>query len=577
MRRTLLTALSSLCFLSAATASAQSSGFSLDRYEPSERGSDWFANESLDLRGHLRPAFGVVGDYAYKPLVLYDASGDEQAAIVEHQLFVHIGGALVLFDRLRLGANLPLLAFSKGESLKVANSSFETKDGTTIGDPRLSADLRLLGDYRGPFSLALGIQGFIPVGSQDSFAGDGKLRLRPRLMAAGDIGALAYAGQLAFNYRARGEDIGGDPFGSEVTFSAAVGVRALDDKLIVGPEVFGSTVVSDSGDGALKKRTTPLEVILGAKYRVTPEWRVGAGVGPGLTRGVGAPAVRGLLSIEWFPEAQKLAAKPGDRDGDGVLDRDDACPDQAGIRTDDPRTNGCPAPPSDRDADGILDEQDACPDLPGVASAEPAKNGCPAPKDSDGDGIIDEQDACPTVPGVANADAAKHGCPPPKDTDGDGILDPEDACPTEAGPADPNPAKHGCPKAQISGGQIKIIEQVQFATASARILPASDSVLQAVLKIMQDHPEITRIGVEGHTDNRGAKGYNKNLSKQRAASVAKWLVDHGIDKQRLESAGFGQDKPIDSNDTEAGRQNNRRVEFHLKEQTKSGSTEIKSK
>jgi outer membrane protein OmpA-like peptidoglycan-associated protein len=260
-----------------------------------------------------------------------------------------------------------------------------------------------------------------------------------------------------------------------------------------------------------------------------------------------------------------------------VLDRDDACPDQPGIRTSDPRTNGCPPPPSDRDGDGILDDQDACPDEPGVANADPAKNGCPAPKDSDGDGIIDDQDACPTVPGVANADPAKNGCPPPKDSDGDGILDPEDACPTQAGPADPDPKKNGCPKAQIAGGQIKIIEQVQFATASAKILPASDPVLEAVLKIMQDHPEIARIGVEGHTDNRGAKGYNKDLSRRRAASVVKWLVDHGIDKKRLESAGFGQENPIDTNDTEAGRQNNRRVEFHIKEQTKQGSTEIKSK
>jgi OOP family OmpA-OmpF porin len=543
MRRLLVPVLSSLCLLSAATASAQSSGFALDRYEPSERGSDWFANESLDLRGHVRPAFGLVGDYAYKPLVFYDANGDEQAAIVEHQLFVHLGGAVNLFDRLRLGASLPLLAYTKGESLTVANSSFSTKDSTTIGDPRLTADVRLIGSYRDPFSLAVGVQGFIPVGSEDSFASDGKLRLRPRVMGAGDVGPLAWAAQLGFNYRAKNDNLGADAFGSEATFSAAVGMRALDGKLIVGPEVFGSTVVSDSGDGAFKKRTTPLEVIIGGKYHVTPEWRVGAGVGPGLTRGVGAPAVRGLLSIEWLPEIEKPAEKPADRDGDGILDREDACPDQPGVRTDDPKTNGCPPPPADRDGDGIVDDKDACPDEPGVASPDPAKNGCPAPKD----------------------------------TDGDGILDPDDACPTEAGPANADPKKNGCPKAQISQGQIKILEQVQFATNSDRILPASDEILQAVLKILSDHPEITKVSVEGHTDNRGGKAYNKNLSKRRAASVAKWLVGHGIDKKRLSSAGFGQEKPIDSNETDEGRQNNRRVEFHIQDQTQQGSTEVKSK
>jgi outer membrane protein OmpA-like peptidoglycan-associated protein len=101
-------------------------------------------------------------------------------------------------------------------------------------------------------------------------------------------------------------------------------------------------------------------------------------------------------------------------------------------------------------------------------------------------------------------------------------------------------------------------------------------VLNAVLKILQDLPQITLVSVEGHTDNRGGKGYNKDLSKRRAASVVKWLTDKGIDKKRLTSAGFGQEKPIDTNDTDAGRQNNRRVEFHIKKGEPS-STEIKKK
>ena len=575
MRRSPLFTLTALTLLCASTALAEG-GFALDRYEPSERGSDWFANESLDLRGNGRLALGAVGDYAYKPLVFYDANGDEQAAVVEHQLFVHLGGAIVLFDRLRLGANLPLLAYSKGDSLDVANSSFSTSDKASVGDPRLTADVRVLGEYGGAATLAFGVQGFIPVGNEEAFASDGKLRIRPRLMLAGDVGDMAYAAQTGFNYRAKGDNLGEEAFGSELTFSAAVGLRALDKKLIVGPEVFGSTVVSDGGDGAFKKRTTPLELVFGGKYRVTPDWRVGAAVGPGLSRGVGAPQVRVLASIEWFPAMEK-AAGPSDRDKDGILDADDACPDTPGVRTDDPKTNGCPPAdaPSDRDKDGLLDVDDACPDVPGVKNDDPKKNGCPPPKDSDGDGITDDVDACPTEAGVANVDPSKHGCPAPKDTDGDGILDAEDACPDKAGPADPDPKKHGCPKAQIDKGQIKIIEQVQFATNSAKILPASDPVLNAVLEILRDHPEITKVNVEGHTDNRGGKGYNKDLSKRRAASVAKWLVDKGIEAKRLSSAGFGMERPLDSNDTEDGRQKNRRVEFHI--QANEGSTTVKTK
>ena len=575
MRRSPLFTLTALTLLCASTALAEG-GFALDRYEPSERGSDWFANESLDLRGNGRLALGAVGDYAYKPLVFYDANGDEQAAVVKHQLFVHLGGAIVLFDRLRLGANLPLLAYSKGDSLDVANSSFSTSDKASVGDPRLTADVRVLGEYGGAATLAFGVQGFIPVGNEEAFASDGKLRIRPRLMLAGDVGDMAYAAQTGFNYRAKGDNLGEEAFGSELTFSAAVGLRALDKKLIVGPEVFGSTVVSDGGDGAFKKRTTPLELVFGGKYRVTPDWRVGAAVGPGLSRGVGAPQVRVLASIEWFPAMEK-AAGPSDRDKDGILDADDACPDTPGVRTDDPKTNGCPPAdaPSDRDKDGILDVDDACPDVPGVKNDDPKKNGCPPPKDTDGDGITDDVDACPTEAGVADVDPSKHGCPAPKDTDGDGILDAEDACPDKAGPADPDPKKHGCPKAQIDKGQIKIIEQVQFATNSAKILPASDPVLNAVLEILRDHPEITKVSVEGHTDNRGGKGYNKDLSKRRAASVAKWLVDKGIEAKRLSSAGFGMERPLDSNDTEDGRQKNRRVEFHI--QANEGSTTVKTK
>jgi len=82
---------------------------------------------------------------------------------------------------------------------------------------------------------------------------------------------------------------------------------------------------------------------------------------------------------------------------------------------------------------------------------------------------------------------------------------------------------------------------------------------------MTSHPEFTKLAVQGHTDNRGAAGYNKRLSAQRANSVMKWLVDHGIAKARLSAAGFGLEKPIDSNDTDVGRQNNRRVEFHILE------------
>ncbi|HEX7670017.1 MAG TPA: OmpA family protein, partial [Polyangiaceae bacterium] len=316
------------------------------------------------------------------------------------------------------------------------------------------------------------------------------------------------------------------------------------------------------------KKGSPIEGVIGAHYLIADAFRIGAGVGPGLTQGFGTPKVRGLLSFEWAPGIEKPKKKeepaaPRDRDEDGIYDDDDACPDKPGVTSDDPKKNGCPLP-GDRDHDEILDEDDACPDEKGVKSDDPEKNGCKV-RDRDKDEIVDDKDACPDEKGVPNDDPEKNGCPPPKDTDDDGILDPEDACPKDPGPKNEDPKKNGCPVAHIEQGQIRIIEQVQFKTASDVILPASDGVLNAVLQVMKDHGEITKISVEGHTDNRGAAAYNKKLSERRAASVVRWLTGHGIDAKRLASAGFGMEKPLDENSTDEGRQRNRRVEFHIRE------------
>ncbi|MBI5534993.1 MAG: OmpA family protein [Deltaproteobacteria bacterium] len=561
----------SILFLAASAANAQEQkGFNLDRFEPSERGSDWFALESLDLRGHVRPAFGVVGDYGYKPLVLYDLNDNERAAIVRHSMIAHIGGSLVLWDRLRLGVSYPLAITQSGDNstatINGVNSTYKAPSGTASGDLRLGVDLRLLGTYGGPFTAAFGAQLWAPTGSRDNYMSDGKVRVQPRFTAAGDIGAFAYAGKLGVNIRPQTDKVADSPMGSEIAFAASAGIRAVDKKLLIGPEIFGSTVFTES-DAFLKKRTTPFEVLFGAHYQPAADWRIGAGVGPGLTRGFGSPELRVVASIEFFPAVKEPAPPPpADRDHDGIIDLEDACPDVAGVKTADPKTNGCPPPPPDRDKDGVLDPDDACPDTPGVPTQDPKTNGCPPPPpDRDNDGIIDAEDACPDTPGIKDPDPKKNGCPPPSDRDKDGIIDGEDACPDQPGPRDPDPKKNGCPAARIEQGQIKIIQQVKFETGKATILPVSDAILTSVAQILTDHPEVKLVSVEGHTDNKGNPAANKILSNQRAAAVVAWLVKHNIDKKRLTSAGFGQEKPIDTNDTDEGRQNNRRVEFHIRD------------
>ena len=534
-------------------------GFALNRFEPSETGSEWFANDTLDLRGNFRPALGVVADYGYRPYVLLNPDGSLNTSIVSDQLFLHVGGSLVLFDRLRLGITLPIEVTEDGLSTGgvVAGQRIVLKTGAGIGDLRLGADVRLFGKYGDAFTLGLGGRLWVPTGNTQEYLGDGSVRIGPHLSAAGDIGALAYAGSLGVVYRGNDQTFAGHPTGSEADFGLAVGVRALDRKLLIGPEVSGSSIISEAS-AFFGARTTPL-ALLGSGHYSAGDFRFGLGAGPGLSHAAGTAAFRALASLEYAPQVAAPpppAAPPADRDGDGIADYEDACPDVKGIRTSDPSTNGCP---SDRDRDGIVDVEDACPDVPGVRTNDPKTNGCPS--DRDGDGIPDAQDACPDVPGVRTDDPRTNGCP--SDRDHDGIPDTLDACPDVAGPADPDPKKNGCPLAFVKDKQIQITEQIRFRFGLADLDPVSDPVLDAVLRVMMAHTEVTKIRIEGHTDDRGTAHLNAKLSDARAAAVATWLVRHGVDRSHLTSIGFGSSRPIDTNDTDAGRANNRRVEFHI--------------
>ncbi len=540
---------------------AQTRGFALDRYEPAERGSDWFAADSLDLRGDGRLAVGATLDYAHKPLVPYDENDEPRPALISRQTYLHLGASYVMMDWLRLGINLPLLVSTAGTDVTSGGSQFAAPSGAALGDIRLGADARLLGEHGEAFTLAAGLWVYVPNGSTDAFVGDGSTRVQPRVAAAGRIGAFEYAAKTGINLRTVDQNFAGEPFGTEWQFTTAAGVRLLDEKLLLGPELWGSTVLGEGG--SFDREATPLEVALGGHYR-HEDWSFGLGAGPGITRGLGTPKARVLASIEYSPQPKMAPPPPPtpmDSDDDGIVDEQDACPDVPGVIDEDPAKNGCPPPPPDDDGDGIINDDDACPDVAGVANEDPKKNGCPA--DSDGDGIIDAEDACPQEAGVPSAVPEKNGCPLPPDTDEDGIVDAEDACPEKAGPRRDDPKKNGCPRARVTKTKVEILDRIEFDTGKATIRPESDDVLQAVFELLNGHPDIELVSVEGHTDNRGSRWLNRKLSSDRAKSVVAWLVEHGIDKQRLTSAGFGPDKPIDSNDTDVGRQNNRRVEFQI--------------
>jgi OOP family OmpA-OmpF porin len=230
------------------------------------------------------------------------------------------------------------------------------------------------------------------------------------------------------------------------------------------------------------------------------------------------------------------------------------------------------APIGDADRDGITDAWDACPNLPGIRSSVIIENGCPptgyyddglGTNDRDGDGVPDTADACGDSPGVATPAAETNGCPVAMDSDADGVADSVDACPNDAGPARDDPKFSGCPLAFVMGDRIHILSPVRFASGSAELLAESDAVLGAVAGCLAARPDTKKVAVEGHTDDRGSPAGNRALSRRRAERVVAWLVAHGTEQGRLEADGLGAQDPIETNQTEAGRATNRRVEFRL--------------
>ena len=235
-----------------------------------------------------------------------------------------------------------------------------------------------------------------------------------------------------------------------------------------------------------------------------------------------------------------------DNDRDGFIDAQDQCPSEPGIPP-----NGCPK--YDRDRDGFSDATDRCPNEAGVAP-----DGCPV-YDRDRDGIADAQDQCPAEPG-----GPPTGCPV-YDRDRDGIADASDRCPDQPETRDGYQDEDGCPDAkpqrvEVTSDQIVIHQRINFLTGKAKILPDSFPVLDDVAVAMKDYPQI-RIEIGGHTDNVGDDAKNQRLSKDRADAVWEYLLAKGIAANRMTTMGYGETRPIDTNMTESGRLNNRRVEF----------------
>ena len=248
-----------------------------------------------------------------------------------------------------------------------------------------------------------------------------------------------------------------------------------------------------------------------------------------------------------------------DSDGDGLIDAVDSCPEDAEDLDGFEDSNGCPDP--DNDQDGVGDFRDSCPLIPEDLDNWEDDDGCPEP-DNDLDGIPDVNDECPNEPG----DRSRNGCPT-LDRDNDGIADVNDVCPDNPETMNGYLDEDGCPDSppklvNVTKKQIEIKETIQFETGKATLLPASFAVLNDVVQVLTDLPDM-RIRVEGHTDSQGGDALNLKLSNERAGSVKTYLESKGVQSARLKSEGLGETRPIDTNRTPEGRAKNRRVEFHI--------------
>ncbi len=242
------------------------------------------------------------------------------------------------------------------------------------------------------------------------------------------------------------------------------------------------------------------------------------------------PNEKGTIALKGCPQK--------DADGDGVLDADDKCPNEKGPSS----NNGCPI--KDRDGDGYNDDIDDCPDMKGTV------NGCP---DADGDGTIDPKDKCPNVKGLLEHD----GCP---DTDGDGIVDSQDRCPNKAG----TKSNKGCPemKKEDKARLTFATKNIQFNTAKTTLASTSTAIMDEIAAMMLKYPDYS-LSISGHTDSVGSASSNLKLSEGRAKTCYNYLVKKGISPNRMSHAGYGETQPIADNMTKAGRKMNRRVEFNM--------------
>jgi outer membrane protein OmpA-like peptidoglycan-associated protein len=543
------------------SARAQADYFYLDRAQISGAPDDgymvWRPHAYDQTRFYASAALG----YTHNPLRDTTVTSDPETQYnisdpVRGQFLAYLSLGAEVSQRLSLNISLPieLYKFAAGadpQAFGVGGGGI-TSTHAGIHDLRFDARVVLWESDRRDVRIGAGGALWAPTGNPQAFTGDGSVA--GMLYASGEIDFSKFflSGMIGPQFRPE-RSIGGaqgDLYtSSELRFAFGAFMPLRGDRLRIGAELWGTTGIAsvgpDNTNTFFGSKNTDIEWMAEGRYMLDKRkrfWTMG-GFGTRLWTGYGAADFRVLVSIGSFITLKDFEPKSPppkvhfetgtdltdpDSDGDGYPDSIDKCPHQKEDGKPPDPSDGCPGG-ADRDHDGIPDSADACPDEP-----------------EDKDGVQDE-DGCPET-----------------DADSDGIPDVEDKCPTEAGVRSADPAKVGCPGlTQVSeNGEVQLLQPIEFEYGKAVIKEVSFPILDEVLALMKARPSV-RMGVYGHTDNRGAIELNMRLSRDRAAACKNYLINHGIAASRLESQGFGPKQPLADNATDEGRARNRRVEFKI--------------
>ncbi|HTE51601.1 MAG TPA: choice-of-anchor D domain-containing protein [Kofleriaceae bacterium] len=515
--------------------------------------------ESNDVGESGSAALGVSIDYARNPLVLRAADGEMVDHPVSSRMTTELGGALAFGGgRFEVSAVVPLVT-QTGDAPQF--SAIQPADGSSLGDVRVHGKVLVGRSGRVRFGVAAELT--LPTAADEQFAGAAGPNGLGRLLLDYRHGRLQVAvnGGALMRERVRLADV---EQGHEAQYGAAAAVQ-VSPRVQGVAELFGALGLGGGPSGA-----RPLEGLVAGRVRVTREVGLLVGGGRGILAGVGAPELRVFLGLAWSPGARPIAGPDedpramSDDDHDGVVKRDDLCPEEVEDLDGFQDADGCPD--RDDDGDGVADLTDRCPRKAEDEDDFADDDGCPD-KDNDGDGVLDAADRCPIEAEDMDEFEDADGCPDP-DNDGDGVLDAADHCAAEPETINGNKDDDGCPDpgeglVLVTADRLEILEPIRFRGDGSVLTRGSQRLLGQVAATLRAHREILRVRVRAHVQPRGSG--DEALSVARAKAVRSWLVEWGIESDRVEGVGFGSRQQLLGGKDARARAMNDRIELEIVE------------